>query len=51
MRKLASVRKINEIAPILGTDYIELAKVDGWQVVVKKGEHRVNDLVIYLEDN
>ena len=49
MRKLASVRKIHEIAPIVGADAIELAKVDGWQVVVKKGEYQVNDLVIYLE--
>lgn len=49
MRKLASVRKIHEIVPILGADAIELAKVDGWQVVVKKGEYQVNDLVIYLE--
>lgn len=49
MRKLASVRKIHEIAPIVGADAIELAKVDGWQVVVKKDEYQVNDLVIYLE--
>lgn len=49
MRKLASVRKIHEIVPILGADAIELAKVDGWQVVVKKDEYQVNDLVIYLE--
>lgn len=49
MRKLASVRKIHEIASITGADAIELAKVDGWQVVVKKGEYQVNDLVIYLE--
>lgn len=49
MRKLASVRKIHEIASITGADAIELAKVDGWQVVVTKGEYQVNDLVIYLE--
>ena len=49
MRKLASVRKIHEIASITGADAIELAKVDGWQVVVKKDEYQVNDLVIYLE--
>lgn len=49
MRKLASVRKIHEISSITGADAIELAKVDGWQVVVKKGEYQVNDLVIYLE--
>lgn len=49
MRKLASVRKISELNPIDGADRIEVATVDGWNVVVKKDEFKVNDLVIYLE--
>lgn len=48
-RKLASIRRIHTIQPIEGADAIELAKVDGWQVVVKKGEFNVNDLVTYCE--
>ncbi len=49
MRKLASIRKITEINPIEGADAIEVAVVDGWKVVIKKGEHSVGDEVIYLE--
>lgn len=48
-RKLASVRKIAEIKPIEGADNIELAIVDGWQCVVKKGEFKPDDLCIYFE--
>lgn len=49
MRKLASIRKIAEINPIPNADAIEVATVDGWKVVVKKGEYRVGDLCVYLE--
>jgi RNA ligase (TIGR02306 family) len=48
-RKLASVRIVNEIIPIDGADSIELAKIDGWQVVVKKGEFQVGDMCAYFE--
>ncbi len=49
MRKLATIRRIAEIRPIEGADSIECAVVDGWTVVVKKGEFEVGDLVIYCE--
>lgn len=49
MRKLASIRKIAAIRPIPEADAIECVTVDGWEVVTKKGEHQVGDLVIYLE--
>jgi RNA ligase (TIGR02306 family) len=48
-RKLASIRRISSLSPIPNADFIELAKVDGWQVIVKKGEFEVNDLVVYFE--
>lgn len=48
-RQLATIRRVKELKPIAGADKIELAIIDGWQVVVKKGEHEVNDLVLYLE--
>jgi RNA ligase (TIGR02306 family) len=48
-RKLATIRKVSEILPIEGADSIELAKIDGWQCVVKKDEFKVNDLAIYFE--
>lgn len=49
MRKMASVRKITNLLPIEGADAIELALVDGWQVVVKKDEFKVGELAIYFE--
>ncbi len=48
-RKLASFRKISELVPIEGADKIELAMIDGWQVVVKKGEFQPGDTCIYFE--
>lgn len=48
-RKLATVRKITALRDIAGADKIELAIVDGWQVVIKKGSHEVGELIIYLE--
>lgn len=48
-RKLASVRKIADIQPIPGADAIDVATIDGWKVVVKKGEFQIGDLAIYFE--
>jgi RNA ligase (TIGR02306 family) len=48
-RKLATIRKITAIQPIEGADAIEVAVVDGWKVVVKKGEFQVDSLAVYIE--
>jgi RNA ligase (TIGR02306 family) len=48
-RKLASIRRIADIQPIEGADAIVVATIDGWKVVVKKGEFKVGDLALYLE--
>jgi len=48
-RKLASVVKIIDIQPIVGADAIVVAKVKGWNVVVKVGEYNVGDLAVYYE--
>lgn len=48
-RKLATVRRIAAIDPIPGADKIEVATVDGWQVVVNKGDFTVNSLAILCE--
>lgn len=48
-RKLASIRTVSELRPIPGADLIELAIVDGWQCVVKKGEFSPNDRCVYFE--
>ncbi len=49
MRKLATIRRIDEIRPILGADAIEAAVIGGWTVVVKKSEFSIGDLAVYLE--
>lgn len=49
MRKLESIRKIAELNPIEGADAIEVATIDGWKVVVKKGDFQVGELAVYLE--
>jgi hypothetical protein len=49
MRKMATLRKIDNILPIEGADAIEAAVVGGWKVVVKKGEFTVGDLAVYCE--
>lgn len=49
MRKLATVRKIDSVRPIPGADAIEVARVGGWDVVVKKDEFRAGDIAIYFE--
>jgi RNA ligase (TIGR02306 family) len=49
MRKMATIRKIKAIDPIAGADAIEVATVDGWKVVIKKGEFKVGDRAVYCE--
>jgi RNA ligase (TIGR02306 family) len=49
MRKMATIRRINAIDPIAGADAIEVATVDGWKVVIKKGEFKVGDRAVYCE--
>ena len=49
IRKLASIQKIKSIVPIQGADNVELARVLGWNVVVRKGEFKAGDMVVYFE--
>jgi len=46
--KLAVIEKINELLPIEGADRIELAVVQGWKAVVKKGEFEVGQMVVFI---
>jgi RNA ligase (TIGR02306 family) len=48
-RQLASIRKIADLQPIPGADAIECATIDGWEVVVKKGEFAIGDDCVYFE--
>jgi RNA ligase (TIGR02306 family) len=49
MRKLASIQRIRELHPVEGADAIEMARVLGWQLVVKKNEFKVGDLCVFCE--
>lgn len=49
MRKLATIRTIDEIKPIENADAIEHVRVDGWWVVCKKSEFQVGQKALYLE--
>lgn len=49
MRKLVTVREVSKISPIEGADRIEIAHVDGWQCVVKKGEFVVGSMGMFFE--
>lgn len=49
MRKLASVRKILEIKPIDGADFICAYRVDNWWIVDQINKFKVDDLCIYCE--
>lgn len=48
-RKLASIQVITDLSPIEGADRIETAQILGWQCVVKRGEFKVGDSVVYFE--
>lgn len=48
-RKLATIRRIDELNPIEGADAIECATVGGWKVVAQKGIYNVGDLAVYFE--
>lgn len=49
MRKLASIKIIEEVAPIPGADRIEKARIGGWWCVVRKDEFKVGDKAVYFE--
>jgi RNA ligase (TIGR02306 family) len=49
MRQLVTIREVLKISPIPGADAIELAQIDGWQVVTRKGEFTQGDSCVYFE--
>jgi len=49
VRKLASIQTVNTVEPIPNADAIEKLRVLGWWVVVKKGDHKPGDKVVYCE--
>lgn len=49
MRKLASIQTITSLNPIPNADKLELARVLSWNCVVKKGEFKVGEKIVYIE--
>ncbi len=49
MRKLVTKRTISELNAIDWADRIEIAWIDDWQVIVKKGEFKVGDTCVFHE--
>lgn len=48
-RKLATIRTIDNLEPIENSDNLELAKIDGWQVVVRKGTFQKGSPCLFCE--
>lgn len=48
-RKLASIQRVAKILPIPDADSIEIAQINSWKVVVKKGEFKEGELCVYFE--
>lgn len=48
-RKLATIQTISNLEPIQNADRIEVASILGWKCVVKKGDFKVGDSVVYFE--
>ncbi len=48
-RSLAHVEEVDNLTPIDGAQNIETAQVLGWYIVVKKGEFKVGDKIVYVE--
>lgn len=47
-RKLASVQRIVAVNDIEGAEFIQSYQVQGWNVVGKKSEYSVGDLIVYV---
>lgn len=46
--QLASIETVVSLSPIAGADMIELAKVLGWQTIVKKGQFKEGDRAVFI---
>ena len=50
-RKLATIQRVAELRPIPGADRIEVCRLENleWECVVKKGDFKIGDTVVYIE--
>jgi len=49
MRKLVTIRNIDEMLPHPNADKLELAMIGGWQCIVKKDEYKPGDMIVFFE--
>lgn len=49
VRELCYVVKVDEIIPIEGADRVEVARVGGWRIMVRKGAFQPGSYAIYFE--
>lgn len=47
-RNLAVVREVEEVLPHFNADTLEIARVLGWYVVIRKGEFKPGDYCVYV---
>ena len=48
-RMLAYIVQVDDITSIEGADNIELARVGGWSLIVKKQEFNIGDMAVFFE--
>lgn len=46
--KVATIEEISDVRPHPNADALEIAKIKGWHVCVKKGEFKKGDMCIYI---
>jgi len=46
--KLATIERIHSVRPHPNADALEVAKIKAWPVVIKKGEYKDGDLVVFI---
>ncbi|NCB94751.1 MAG: RNA ligase (ATP), partial [Clostridia bacterium] len=50
MRKLASIQRIDDLHDIKDADFLSVAKVQGWNIVVNKNDNfKVGDKIVMVE--
>ena len=49
VRKLVTIRRIENLVPMIGYDNIVLAQIGGWETIVKKEEFQKGSLCIFFE--
>lgn len=49
LRKIVSIRKIDNLTPIKGADFIVCSTIDGWKTVVGINDFKIGDYCVFYE--